>query len=1066
MFSKKIIGVIYLFVVTILHADIGGIVYQDLPVNNHKLNSYGIKDSNELGVAGVRVTAYMSDDTNTSTVTDSNGSWLLHTQLDARVEFTNLPSYLQESSSGNLHNSSVQFVKDGDLNVTFGLHNPDDYSDTANPLYVNNLQQNGTHIGSNLQSLHTVHYLSEGLNANYQDYNHIQGTGERPKDTILMEDIGSVWGKAYQKDKKRLFVASMLQRHMGFANSPADIYVVDYSSGLPASLIGHFSLQGITPANGGTKIDLGSIDRVSGDDYELYDDPLKQNRDLDAYAKVGKISFGGIDIDNNRDILWVVNLNQRGIISIDVSKDIHSSSVKQYLIDNFPNKPECKNGDTLRPWALKIHEDRGYLGLVCDGSKSQSNSDMSAYVLSFDLQNPYLGFTQIISLPLDYKREYNKWFPWSDQYIDPSTVPLSGVYHGTPILSDIVFDKYNNIYLAFMDRYATQLQQANYPIKHGAKEENVRENGEILKFCNENGTYIVEGNGNCTQNYDANDSNISEFFNDQGGDTNQEASFGSLAILKGSNELLLTTLDPHPESSTGKQETKYFYIQGESRLSLKDGSIQGWYAHAYTATAGMAYKGNGIGDVELLTPSAPIEIGDRVWSDDNKNGIQDINEKGISGVVVKLIKDNLVIDTATTDSDGYYIFSSLGNSKIEPNKQYLISIDLNNTKLNDKNITIYHQRGLIGSSYLNDSDGIKNGNSIEANISSSDISISGVNNHSFDFGFISNSSTPTPTPTPSSTYIPISTFTPTLISSPTPILSEGEADKVCFGDMVWDDENRNGLQDEGEQGIPNVKVTLYSRDCTTEINSTITDNNGKYNFSNLDIGDYCVGFSEFPTNYMITFKDEGLNDLLDSDVNRDTNKTDVFALNSLENDECNISIDMGLYSRVGCGGDELSIQDDTISANTSDSKTVINVLSNDSLDIEEQQIIKLISYQDGKEFWDRNSTDRIVSSMLTDRLVVDGEGVWSVENDKIVFNAYNSFNGKVPTPIYYVIERFDCNAIKANGLKIVSNIAQVSIVTPCTCKGYSSSIPSMNILSSLLLFLFVSIYLFFINKEL
>jgi len=861
----------------------------------------------------------------------------------------------------------------------------------------------------------------------------------------------------------------MLQRHMGFAHTPADIYVVDYSSGLPSTLIGHFSLQGIAPANGGAKIDLGSIDRVSGDDYELYDNPLKQNRDLDAYAKVGKISFGGIDIDNNRDILWVVNLNQRGIISIDVSKDIHSSSVKQYLIDKFRNKPECKKGDTLRPWALKIHEDRGYLGLVCDGSKSQSNSDMSAYVLSFDLQHPYPGFTQIISLPLDYKREYTKWFPWSDEYIDPSTVPLSGVYHGTPILSDIVFDKYNNIYLAFMDRYATQLQQANYPIKHGAKDESVRENGEILKFCNENGTYILEGNGNCTQNYDANDSNISEFFNDQGGDTNQEASFGSLAILKGSNELILTILDPHPESSTGTSKKKYWYTQGESRLSLENGSIQGWYAHAYTATEGMAYKGNGIGDVELLTASAPIEIGNRVWNDNNRNGIQDANEKGISGVVVKLIRDNLVIDTNITDSDGYYIFSSLENSKIEPKKQYLISIDLNSTinpKLNDKNITIYHQRGLIGSSYLNDSDGIKNGNSIEANISSSDISIAGVNNHSFDFGFISNSSTPTPTPipAPSSTYIPISTFTP-VISTPTPILSEGETDKVCFGDMVWDDENRNGLQDEGEQGIPNIKVILYSQDCTTEINSTITDNNGKYNFLNLNIGDYCVGFSEFPIDYMVTFKDEGLNDLLDSDVNRDTNKTDVFTLNSLDNDECNISIDMGLYSIVGCGGDNIYIEDDTIFANTLGSKTVINVLLNDSLDVEEEQIIKLISYQDGKEFWERNSTDRIVSSVLTDRLIVDGEGVWRVENNKIVFDAHNSFNGKVPTPIYYVIERIDCNAIKANGLKIVSNIAQVSIITPCTCKGYSSSIPSMNIISSLLLFLFISIYLLFINRS-
>ena len=47
-------------------------------------------------------------------------------------------------------------------------------------------------------------------------------------------------------------------------------------------------------------------------------------------------------------------------------------------------------------------------------------------------------------------------------------------------------------------------------------------------------------------------------------------------------------------------------------------------------------KANGIGGMTYITPPAPIEIGNRVWLDDNGNGVQDANEPGIQGVHVNL----------------------------------------------------------------------------------------------------------------------------------------------------------------------------------------------------------------------------------------------------------------------------------------------------------------------------------------------------------------------------------------------------------------------------------------------
>jgi DNA-directed RNA polymerase II subunit RPB1 len=52
-------------------------------------------------------------------------------------------------------------------------------------------------------------------------------------------------------------------------------------------------------------------------------------------------------------------------------------------------------------------------------------------------------------------------------------------------------------------------------------------------------------------------------------------------------------------------------------------------------------------------------IGDIVWIDANKNGVQDPNEKPLAGITVELVQDGKVIATATTDKDGRYVFDDL-----------------------------------------------------------------------------------------------------------------------------------------------------------------------------------------------------------------------------------------------------------------------------------------------------------------------------------------------------------------------------------------------------------------------
>lgn len=1177
--------IIYLLLSTLmLKANITGTVFQDLPVQNKngilELNKYGIQDNNEKGVSGVKVTAYPEQ---LSTTTDENGSWSLAISLDSRIEYSNIPFYLQESPNS----SSVQFVTPNTSGHSFALHNPKEYVNTTNPFYTNNLQQNGTHLGSTFQALQTVPYNATELNSDFSTFNNIPGIGINAPDETVMEEIGSVWGKAYQKNKKRLFIASMLQRHIGFANTPADIYVVDYADYLKGNnnspkLIGHFSLHGKVPSNGGVAIDLGVVDRTSGSDYTLTDNPLAPNIDLDAYAKVGKIAYGGIDIDYGSNTLWAVNLKQKGLISVDVSGDMNaltSAMTNQYLIEELNNVPTCTNGQ-LRPWALKIHEAKGYLGLICDASLSKSQDDLSAHIVSFSIQKPEDGFQNELTFALNYTRQVEGWHPWEDVRVDVNKTKFGTVYD-EPILSDIEFDEDNNMYIAFLDRYATKLGTLNYGASSGESnaDERAVSYGEILKICNNKGIYEREGTGTCLkQNYqDAQNSTINEFFNDIGGGNEFEPALGALALLKGSEQILSTTLDPHPENIPAGGSQRYWNTQGVHTYSTVTGSIENWYAHAMTSGQGLNSKANGIGDIELISDPAPLEIGDRVWLDSNPNGVQDANESGIKNVQVDLVCNGNVVATSITNSEGNYLFSNdisntvvstashrygVSNLKENSNECFVSIPNIMGNNKQDSLIAYVLTDSKMGegnNSTLNDSNANLNANSAKVEITALDILVSGANNHSFDIGF-------------------------KLESNTTEVLYR-------LGDRVWLDSNKNGIQESNESGVPNITVTLYNTgNCTgSTVATEITNASGNYLFTDLSSGTYSLSFNNLPNDYNITLSNQGSDDGLNSDANVDacipnisltsdnleedvgimnitqgvvvvpppsiktieignrvwaeddndgdartgvitpmigvtvtavssdgtrytaiTDSTGHYVISVPENDTYmvtvetpdnyeptqnsddnsimdtmsednfshdgngtkvtvtdtnNYSIDFGFTrssttTTTGTTCDELIVNDDVQNANPTHATTTLDVLQNDKGINSNNQTIKFLSLTEGKALWDNKETP-IISPNTMDVLSVEGEGTWRVENNTVVFTALDSFDGQIPTPVYYIIEGSNNCTVETR----YSNVAQVVIDTPCTCPAYTTKSVSINNLIMMVLLMLLTLGISFTRMK-
>lgn len=108
-----------------------------------------------------------------------------------------------------------------------------------------------------------------------------------------------------------------------------------------------------------------------------------------------------------------------------------------------------------------------------------------------------------------------------------------------------------------------------------------------------------------------------------------------------------------------------------------------------------------------------------------------------------------------------------------------------------------------------------------------------------------------------------------------------------IGSLVWfdaldSDGNRNHLFDEGEMGVPGIKVELFDT-SNTLIAATTTDTTGTYLFTGLQAGDYYVKFT-LPTGLAFVSQDAG-DDEIDSDANGATGRTANFSVTAGQTDE-------------------------------------------------------------------------------------------------------------------------------------------------------------------------------------
>ncbi|WP_375446683.1 SdrD B-like domain-containing protein [uncultured Fibrella sp.] len=668
---------------------IGGNAYQDY-------NADGTKAATDRSLSGITVTLFVCDPSGTSTqvattTTDLNGAYSF-TGLTAgttyRVEFSNLPVGYTPTYRGINNGSTVQFVQPGTCNASLGLNVSYDYCQTDPDFAVVCFTRNNSGVAQ--PTIVDMKYstgqpftASNALDANYLWGAPTGGTSYSiaAHTTVATKaDISTTLGLAWDRTHKQLLTGSFMRAYAPMQTNSstntfgeATLYKVDYTSGVA-----------------GAKSVWLDLETLYGDGFAgsyVADGAYTETpygKTGSNPAKIGYTGLGSIQFARDGHEVYVVNLKTQEVLVIPVAADgtavANTAQIKRFPLptDGCPTGNWADSRPNQAAFGLGLHPvtNRVYATLTCTGPTA---ADLKGIVYSFDPTDVTPASTDFrkeltIPLNLDFPATNTNVSQYYSQITHPWEVatPNTAFYtngsanttqHTQPWLGEIEFDlQSNGVYgmmVATRNRYHDLINTSFY-VTGGVLFRTANVGSEVapqwtLEQYGTAGTFAsgVNYTFSAATRAGANTSPENRFFKYVG--LEGAALAGTTDYIPGRTEILMPSLDNVLFNATSGMTWLNRLTGDRSRDNhlLSDGTAAGYSAVNFT-------KANNWGGLVAMCAQEPIQIGNRVWRDDNQDGVQDPCEPPIPGAVVKLYNaaKTTIIASATTNAAGEYYFAS------------------------------------------------------------------------------------------------------------------------------------------------------------------------------------------------------------------------------------------------------------------------------------------------------------------------------------------------------------------------------------------------------------------------
>ncbi len=590
-------------------------------------NGNGVNDDDAF-LAGVLVNAFDQDGNLADhTLSDIFGNYTLN-DLDAdqsyRIEFKFAPHYYP-TKIGADHQSDLRHEIGASCNINFGLVSDasliGDNPDIAVTCFVQG--ESGTNDDKEtIVGIESQFFSSQ--------------TSSSPAYAIMSKgQTGSVWGLAFDMKNQNLYSAAFVKQYAEFGSGGVDAIYVTSMNAEPYTVSTFVKLS-----------ELGvNIPALIENDVT----------DCNYSAQVGKTGLGAMTISPNGKKLYVINISNNSLVSLNTQNPTDETTEEI----NIPSHPDYQD-KAAYPFALKYYKDKLYIGVTITGEEDGTSSATRAFIYEYDLSAQ--------TFDVIFETNYVTG-PWQDTDFDSYAVQ-----HW---LTDIDFVSDDFMVIALSDRKGHKYcdapsnrlddQKGDLLAVYKANDGLWTLEKNAMIFDNQMGSGRDNGDGPKDNNNVRGEFFGHDFFPKQP-DYHNEVALGSVAVLPNTQEVITTAFDPYWTNYSG----------GLQRYNASNGEIVG-AGNTFTGAKDLYLddhqqlfgKATGFGDVILMPNNPGLEIGNVVWIDSNKNGVQDPNETVLSNIEVTLYDANCnQIAVTTTDNNGHYRFNetnvdSDGNNEMD-----------------------------------------------------------------------------------------------------------------------------------------------------------------------------------------------------------------------------------------------------------------------------------------------------------------------------------------------------------------------------------------------------------------